>query len=271
MTRQTSNTQAGSNRSSYRKSHGGKGVAPLFGLLPLAVLLLIWQIFGNPHSVFFPQPNRWLTAINSLQQQGTLWTSILATASTFVQSIIVATLIGTTLGLALGSINWGGKALDPLLDFLRNLPAAALVPAAAIVLGTNTKMALVIVVFSSVWPILLSTRSAIMNLSPVLSSSITNLRLSGPRRTSVMIGSALPGILLGVRVAAPLALIVTLLAEFITNLSGVGALILSAQQNFNSAEVYALLLLAGVLALVVNSIVSAIEASVLRRHGPVTT
>ena len=68
-----------------------------------------------------------------------------------------------------------------------------------------------------------------------------------------------------------MALIVTLLAEFITNLSGVGALILSAQQNFNSAEVYALLLLAGVLALVVNSIVSAIEASVLRRHGPVTT
>ena len=71
--------------------------------------------------------------------------------------------------------------------------------------------------------------------------------------------------------AAPLALIVTLLAEFITNLSGVGALILSAQQNFNSAEVYALLLVAGVLALVVNSIVSAIEASVLRRHGPSIT
>ncbi len=271
MRLQTASTQSHDIRKSRHKSDKGKGVAPLVGLLPLAALLLIWQIFGNPHSVFFPQPNRWFAAIGSLQQQGILWSSILATASTFIQSMIVATLIGTALGMALGSIRWGGKALDPLLDFLRNLPAAALVPAAAIVLGTNTKMALVIVVFSSVWPILLNTRSAILNLSPVLSSSITNLRLGGFRRSSVMIGSALPGILLGVRVAAPLALIVTLLAEFITNLSGVGALILSAQQNFNSAEVYALLLVAGVLALVVNSIVSAIEASVLRRHGPSIT
>ncbi|NNN19993.1 MAG: ABC transporter permease subunit [Acidimicrobiaceae bacterium] len=253
-----------------RRHHDGKGVAPMIGLLPIAILLVIWQFLGNPHSVFFPLPSHWWTAIQGVEQQGNLWSSILATSLTFIESIIVAALIGTSLGIALGSIRWGGKALDPLLDFLRNLPAAALVPAAAIVLGTNTKMALVIVVLSSIWPILLNTRAEIQNLSPVLSSSIINLRLSGWHRLSVMIGSALPGILLGIRVAAPLALIVTLLAEFITNLSGVGALILSAQQNFNSAEVYALLVVAGLLALAVNSLVSAIEASVLRRHGPST-
>lgn len=78
----------------------------------------------------------------------------------------------------------------------------------------------------------------------------------------------MPGIFLGIRVASPLALIVTLITEFITNLLGVGGLLLSAQQSFKSAEVSALLVVAGLLALWVNSLGSAIEGSVLRCHGP---
>lgn len=246
----------------------GKGAAPLIGLFPLVALIILWQLIGHAHSAFFPRPSLWWKAVLVVERHGDLWGSLLATTETFIEAIVLATLIGTALGIAMGNVRWSGKALDPLLDFLRNVPAAALVPAAAIVLGTNAKMALIIVVFSSVWPILLNTRAEFQRISPVLISVVDNLGIRGMRRQSVLLGSVLPAVLLGIRVAAPLALIVTLLAEFITNIPGLGALLLSAQQNFDSAEVYGLLIVAGILALLVNSLVSLVEAPVVRRHGP---
>lgn len=253
-------------RSSNRPK-SSQGVAPAIGLAPLAALLIIWQLFGSSHSTFFPRPSLWLKAISNVEASGNLWPALGATALTFIEAIVVATIIGVALGMAIGSVKRTGTLLDPLLDFLRNLPAAALVPAAAIVFGTNAKMALIIVVISCIWPILLNTRAQIQGVDPTLISTIDNLGVRGTRRQSVLVGSALPAILLGVRVAAPLALIVTLLAEFITNISGIGALLLSAQQNFDSPEVYGLLVISGILALLVNSLVSLIELPIVRRHG----
>lgn len=255
-------------RMTVSRCDDGKGVAPLRGLVPLVILLALWQLFGSTHSVFFPRPSLWWDAVVKIERSGTLWPSLLATTETFIEAIIVATLIGAVLGIAIGSVKWGDSAFNPVLDFLRNLPAAAVVPAAAIILGTNAKMALVIVVFSCIWPILLNTRAEIRRISAVLSNVITNIGLRGFRKQSVIVGSVLPSVLLGVRVAAPLALIVTILAEFITNISGLGSLLVSAQQNFDSPEVYGLLVVAGLLALMVNILVSLLEAPIVRRHGP---
>lgn len=249
------------------RSRPRHGVAPVIGLAPLAALLTIWQLFGNPHSTFFPRPGLWFKAIVNVERSGNLWPSLGATALTFIEAIVIATIIGVLLGVAIGSIKRIGNALDPLLDFLRNLPAAALVPAAAIVFGTNSKMALIIVVISCVWPIMLNTRAQVKQVNPTLLSIMDNLGIRGLRKQNILVGSALPAILLGVRVAAPLALIVTLLAEFITNIPGIGALLLSAQQNFDSPEVYGLLVISGVLALLINSLVTLIELPIVRRHG----
>lgn len=241
--------------------------APLRGLAPLIVLLVIWQLAGDPHSVFFPTPSRWWSAIETVRRQGQLWPAIGDTALTFILGIAIATVIGAAIGVAIGSVQGSERALNPVLDYMRNLPAAALVPVAAILLGTNTHMAVTIVAFSAVWPVLLNTRTGVRELSPVLAGALENMQLSRWRRRSVLLGAALPSMLIGVRVAAPLALVVTILAEFVTNLSGIGALLLSAQQNFASAQAYGLLVVAGILAFITNVGVSLLEAPVLRRHG----
>lgn len=241
--------------------------APLRGLIPLVVLLAIWQLVGNQHSPFFPPPNRWWTALSNLQGSGNLWPAVGTTALTFLLGLAIATAIGTVIGILIGSIRFSERALNPVLDYMRNLPVAALVPVAAILLGTNTHMAVTIVAFSAVWPIILNSRTGVSGLSPVLVSALENMRLGKWRRRTVLVGAALPSILVGIRVAAPLALVVAILAEFVTNLSGLGSLLVNAQQNFASAEVYGLLVVAGILAFVVNVGVNLLEAPVLHRHG----
>lgn len=74
-------------------------------------------------------------------------------------------------------------------------------------------------------------------------------------------------VLLGVRVSAPLALIITILVEIVTRINGLGALLGAAQSNFMSARVYGLLMIAGVLGYLVNWVVTRLESVVNNRMG----
>lgn len=78
---------------------------------------------------------------------------------------------------------------------------------------------------------------------------------------------SVPSIFLGVRSAVPMALVITLLVALLTQVNGVGALIGISQLNYQSAQVYGLLLVAGLFSLVVNGLVSALEAYTFRHRS----
>jgi ABC-type nitrate/sulfonate/bicarbonate transport system permease component len=80
--------------------------------------------------------------------------------------------------------------------------------------------------------------------------------------------AVVPAFLLGVRIAIPLAIIITLLVEMLTSVPGVGSLIVTSQRQFRPAEVYGLLVLVGILGLAVNAIFTSLERAVLKRWPP---
>jgi ABC-type nitrate/sulfonate/bicarbonate transport system permease component len=239
---------------------------PVRGLLPLVALLVIWQLTGDPASPFFPPPSTWVDGVAPLVDGDRLFGALGQTSLTFLIGLLVATVVGAVVGTLVGASRPVDRALSPSLEFLRALPAASLVPVAALVLGYTAQMKLVVVVLPAMWPILLTCRSARRSLSPVLLDTPRTLGLSRwDRATKILTPALLPAVLLGVRVAAPLALIITLLVEIVTRVNGLGALLGSAQQNFLSAQVYGLLTIAGVLGFVVNWVVTRADNAVGRR------
>src|SRR5712672_713835 len=70
--------------------------------------------------------------------------------------------------------------------------------------------------------------------------------------------------------ALPVAIVVTLLVEILTSIEGIGALMIGAQRNFQSPQVYGLLVLIGLFGLLVNSVFAVFEAILLRRWPPKT-
>jgi NitT/TauT family transport system permease protein len=139
------------------------------------------------------------------------------------------------------------------------------VPIFVLLIGYDQKMKVTVVVFTAIWPIMLNTMSAVRNINPLLLDTAASLHLSGfDRARKVLFPSLLPAILLGVRVAAPVTLIITLLVEILTAVNGVGALIATAQRNFQSAAVFGLVIVAGLFGLLVNAIVALIEGYVFR-------
>ncbi|MCI2415881.1 ABC transporter permease subunit [Saccharopolyspora sp. K220] len=249
-----------------RRTKQGRGGTPVRGLLPLAALLALWQLVGDPDSPYFPPPSEWVAGIQPLLTGNKLLDAVGATSATFLVGLALATLIGSVVGTLIGASRPVDRALSPSLEFLRALPAASLVPVAALILGYTTQMKLVVVVLPATWPILLAVRQARRSLSPVLLDVPRTLGLSRwHRATKILLPALLPAVLLGVRVAAPLALIITLLVEIVTRVNGLGAALGAAQANYLSAQVYGLLTIAGVLGFAVNWIVTRGEVAISTR------
>jgi ABC-type nitrate/sulfonate/bicarbonate transport system permease component len=253
-------------KSSDRRRRGS--FPPLRGLLPLGLLLGIWQIVGSEDSPYFPPPSSWARGLNTLLENGTLRPAAVETMVTFGLSLVIATVLGSVLGIIVGTFKRVDRALGPTLEFARAMPPAAIVPIAVLLLGYEMKMKVTVVTFAAVWSILLNTRAGVRALDPVLIDTSRCLHLgwfdSGRK---CILPALMPSILLGVRVAAPVSLVITLLVEILTRVGGLGALIALGQRNYLPAQVYGLILVAGLFSFLVNGLVATLEAAIFR-HRP---
>lgn len=179
----------------------------------------------------------------------------------------VAAAMGTLLGLVVGASRQVDRALGPTLEFARAMPPAAVVPIAALLIGYTATMKIVVVTFAAIWSILLNTRAGVRSLDPVLLDTARCLHLNRfDSSRKCVLPALLPSIFLGVRVAAPVALVITLLVEILTRVNGVGALIATAQRSYLAGQVYGLILLAGLFSFLVNGLVSMVQAYALRNR-----
>jgi ABC-type nitrate/sulfonate/bicarbonate transport system permease component len=237
------------------------GVLPVLqGLLPLVVALVICELLTPDRTPYFAPPSAWATALGDLWHSGALLPAAGATMATFLAALVVSTVLGATIGIIVGASRIGDRALGPTFEFARALPPAAIVPIAALLIGYNATMKVAVVTFAGIWPILLNTRAGVRGLDPILLDTARTLHLGAvDRARKVILPALIPAIYLGVRVAAPLALVVTLLVEILTQVEGVGALIAVAQRNYRADEVWGLILVCGLFSLLVNGLVTALE------------
>jgi len=248
------------------------GLPPARGLLPLALLLIVWQVVAAGPSPYFPAPSEWWKALLRLASRNDLLAAFVSTARTFVEGLSLAVALGSVIGILIGASPLAGRALKPLLEFMRAIPPPAIVPVAGLLIGYNEPMKLAVVALAALWPILLNTSSAVAQIDPVLLDVARSFRLTVREKIRrIVMPSIVPALLLGIRVAIPLTIVVTLLVEMLTSLPGIGSLMIRSQRNFQSSEVYALLVLVGLFGLVINDVFLVIEGIILQRWPPRTT
>lgn len=229
------------------------GVPPLRGLLPLIVFLVLWQLLAGPDDPYFPRPSEWLAALGELDASGDLVGPVLTTLLTFVLSLVIATLLGAALGVLVGRSRAADRVFGPTFEFIRTIPAGAMVPVAVLVIGYTSSMTVAVVVLTSLWPVLLATRAEArqLNVARLETARVLHLgKLESFRK--VVLPSLSSGIVLGLQIAAPLALIVTIVVELVTQVDGIGEQIGLAQAQFRSATVYGLVAITCLVGLVVN-------------------
>jgi ABC-type nitrate/sulfonate/bicarbonate transport system permease component len=238
----------------------------LRGVLPLAALLGLWQILGNPHSATTPAPSAWWPALREIESTGALWPALKITMLLYVEGLAIATVVGVALGVALGASRRLNLGLSPLLEFLRATPAAAIVPGLLLLFHASTGTKLLIVVYGTIWPILLNTAAARRALSPLRLEMARSLQVPRwERMRKIVLPSLLPEIVVGVRIAAAICLIVTLLVDFLVATGGLGYLLVQYQSSFQASNAFAMLAVIGVIGILINVLLGIAERLILYR------
>jgi ABC-type nitrate/sulfonate/bicarbonate transport system permease component len=153
------------------------------------------------------------------------------------------------------------------IDFLRTIPPVALIPLALLLYGATEKMALLLIVFGSAWPVLLQSMYGVHQVDPVARDVARAYRLS--RRDvvlSVVLPSAAPLIATGIRIAATMSLLLAIGAELIGGAPGVGHSIAIAEVNGDIPQMYAFVVVSATLGVLLNVALLRLEGRALAWH-----
>jgi ABC-type nitrate/sulfonate/bicarbonate transport system permease component len=238
-------------------------ITALRGLLPIAALLIVWQFTTSDASLSFPPPDEWFKAIARMIDDGALVPAVLHTLGTYALGLLCAVVVGGAVGAAIGSSRLVDRALTPTIDFIAAVPGAALVPVAVLLLGTGQLSGVVTVALIVSWPILLNTATAARAIPAVRLEMSRTIGLSRPQRWGkVILPSLIPGGLLGLRVAASLAVIITLLVDIFGAGTGLGRLLVESQQRFDASAAWGLLLIVGLFGYLMSFLLSWLEGQI---------
>ena len=236
-------------------------------LLPAALIAVWWFASSGSSSLYFPPLRDILRAFGDTWISGGNLHVLGTTLSTFAAGYGIAIVLGVVAGVLRAANRVIADFLAPLLEFLRALPAIALVPAFISALGIGQQMRLSVVVFASVWPVLLNTVDGVRGVDTVVRDSAQVFRVPRLQRLLyVTLPGASPQIFAGLRVGLALSLIAVIVTEMVVSAEGIGAFARAAQYSFDLPAMWTAILLMGVVGYVLNKVFEVIEKRILRWH-----
>jgi ABC-type nitrate/sulfonate/bicarbonate transport system permease component len=180
---------------------------------------------------------------------------------------VLAVVAAVAVGIPLGLSRTARRMAGPIVEFLRAIPPPALIPFAIVVIGVGNDMKIFIIAFVSAWPVLLNTIDGIAGIEPTLLETARVYGIRGLQRLRrVVIPAALPQIFAGMRTALSLALILMVISEMVASSNGIGFFVLQSQRSFAISEMWAGIILLGVLGYVLNLIFVLFERRALAWH-----
>lgn len=232
-----------------------------------AGVIALWQAVADARlvsPVFLPGPDRaWASLVRGLTQ-GDLLAKVIGTLEHMAIGWFVASLAGIALGAVIGSSPRIRIYLTPTLEFLRPLPVSAVIPVAIAFFGLSQTMTFSVIAFGALWPMLLSTVHGFAAVEPRLYEVARVLHMS---RLAVIVKiglpSASPDILAGMRLSVTVALILSVVCEILAGLDGLGHWILLSARAFRSADLFAGVILLGMIGYVTSVGVALIERRLL--------
>jgi ABC-type nitrate/sulfonate/bicarbonate transport system permease component len=240
----------------------------LASLAMLAALVGLWAEIAALKLVpplFLPTPARTWSALVVGLARGDLAEKLEGTVAHMSLGWLVASALGVALGGLIGSSAAVRAYVGPTLEFLRPLPASAVIPVAIAMFGLTPSMAIGVIAFGSIWPMLLATVHGFAHVEPRLIEVARGLGLSRLAvALKIALPAALPDILAGLRLGLTVALILSVVCEMIAGLDGLGAWELVAARAYRSPDIFAGVILLGAIGLVANSALSLVEARALR-------
>ncbi|MEF2975916.1 ABC transporter permease [Subtercola sp. YIM 133946] len=236
--------------------------------LPVVLVGVWWFASANSTSPFFPPLQKILAKTWQVWVvQGRVSSDLLPSILNLLAGYGIAVIVGVAAGLALGLLPRLLDAVEPELEFLRAVPAVAILPIAIIAIGLGDDMRIAVIAFGALWPILVNTVAGVRSTDPVVRDVSTAFRLKPAIALfSVRLPSAAPQILAGARTALSIAVVLIVVSEMSGAYRGIGNFVLAAQRNYAITDMWTGMIVLGLLGYALNLVFRVVEARLLAWH-----
>ena len=245
-------------------------VVPAFVLRmgTLIVGLLLWAALGAAevfHPSLFPPP--WDVGITllSMMWDGELFRHIAVSLSRVFLGYMLATMIAIPLGIAMGLSNRVFLFVEPIVEFLRPVPPLALIPLAVVWFGIGLTSKIFLISYGCFFAIVVNTVAGMRAVDPV---HVRAAQALGASRWHILIHvvlrSAVPDIVVGLRLALGLAFLLIVGAELIAASEGLGWLIWDARFHFMGDRILVGMIAIGAVGYLLNRLLQLVESRLLR-------
>jgi ABC-type nitrate/sulfonate/bicarbonate transport system permease component len=232
----------------------------------LTITLALWEWYGrSTNPILFTYPTAIARAALDMLADGTLLSALGQSLSVLSTGFVLGTLVGVGLGLLAGRSQVVAGLLDIPVTALYATPMVALVPILVLWFGFGTSAKIVVVLLFTVFPVLINTQRGVREVDPRL-VEVAHAFCSTEYRlwTDLILASALPFIMTGIRLAIGRALIAVIIAEFYTAISGLGYLIVSNAHAFQTARVFVPVVVLMALGVISTALLEMAEARISR-------
>ncbi|HXY61717.1 MAG TPA: ABC transporter permease [Nitrospirota bacterium] len=222
-----------------------------------------WIDYARPHEPYDAAQTSYLIWFFSGELPQDLW----ATFFRVLIGFMIGAGLALPLGLFMGNFERIYQLFNPLIQVLRPIPPIAYVPLSILWFGLGNPPAFFLISLGAFFPVLMNTISGVRNVDAIYIRAALNLGAS--RMTlfgRVIMPSAMPHILTGLRVGIGVAFICVIVAEMIAVNNGLGYRILEAREYFWSDKIIAGMITIGLLGLAIDTVMSRINNYLLRWH-----
>ena len=217
-----------------------------------------------------PGPGTTVTAASGLISRATLWTAAGETLTSTLLGLLIAAAVAIPLGLFIGANRFATDSSRMSLDFLASIPPVSFLPLALLLFGPTLPMKLMLIGYGACWPLLVRTVAALRDVEPQQHDVCDAFGLGQwVRWARVYLPATAPGIVVGLRVSSTIALLLSIVAEYIGGASGLGAELARIQVAGRADDVLALAVFAALLGVVLNVAINAVERLAIGWHPSV--
>lgn len=241
-------------RTWWDRNRHGVVVWALRALL-LGTFLIVWELASGTvvDSTFISKPTEIAERLIQWIQDGTLLIHTWITVQEILLGFFIGAFVGAVVGYILASINLLYQVLDPFMLALYSIPKVALAPLFIVWFGIGIEMKVLLAAVSVFFLVFLNTAAGVREVDKGL---IDAVRLMGGSRwdivRKVVLPASMSGLLTGLKVAIPYALIGAVIGELVASNQGLGYLINSAAAQFDTAGVFATIVVLTIVAAVLN-------------------
>jgi NitT/TauT family transport system permease protein len=248
-------------RRNVRARHSRRIIAARIVLF--AVVIALWQAGSNLNLIdatVVPSPLAIWAHLVKITLDGTLAFHAWITIQETVAGFLIGAVGGIVLGFAIGRYPALAEILDPFILAIYSVPKVALAPLFVVWFGIGIYMKIVLAAITVLFIVFFNTLAGVRNVDRDLVDAVW-LMGAKPRDVllKVLVPSAMSWALTGVRIAIPYALIGAIIGELIASNRGIGYLISSAASGYDTAGVFAALIVLTVLAMLLNAVVDEID------------